>query len=115
MFNNCRKSNKLAEKISQLEGQISQLKEKIPKEYEIRNIAIGVIDDEKKELKRLYEERERVREEVWDTMKVHIDDYAATYMEQLIGKKVKDIEDKLIVELARKAMNMEEKRLEGEE
>lgn len=110
MFNNYKKSKKLEAKISRLEEEISLLKEKIPKEYEIRKIAIGVIDEEKKELKRLYEEREEARDKVWDTMKAHIDDYAAGYMEQLIQEKVKDIEDKLIVELARKAMNMEKKK-----
>lgn len=109
MFNNYKMTKKLWEKISQLEGQISQLKEKIPKQYEIRSIAIGVIDDEKEELKSLYEERERAREEAWNIIQAHIDDYAASYMDQLIQGKVKDIEDKLIVELARKAMNIEGK------
>ena len=43
-------------------------------------------------------------------MKEHLDAYAAEYMKELVEKKVKDIQDKLLVELARKAMNMEEKK-----
>lgn len=96
-------------KIKKLEREISELEEQIPSEYEIRDIAIEAIDDEKEELKRLYEERAKVRQESWDLMRENIDAYAAEYMEELIKKSVKDIEDRLIVELARKAMNMEEK------
>lgn len=110
MFNNYKKSKKLEDKISKLEDKISKLEDKIPKEYDIRSIAIGVIDDEKKELGRLYEERDKARQEAWDFMKENMDTFAAEYMNKIIGEKVKEIEDKLIVELARKAMNMEEKK-----
>lgn len=95
--------------IKKLEKKISKIEDEIPDEYDIRIIAEKVIDENKDELEELYTERAKVREETWNFMKEHLDAYAAEYMKELIEKKVKDIEDKLIVELARKAMNMEEK------
>lgn len=102
MFNNYKKLKKLEKKISKIEDEI-------PDEYDIRIIAEKVIDESKDELEELYTERAKARKEAWDFMKKNIDAYAADYMERLIKESVKDIEDKLIVELARKAMNMEDK------
>ena len=95
--------------IKKLEKKISKIEDEIPDEYDIRIIAEKVIDECKDELEELYTERAKVRKEIWDFMKEHLDAYAAEYMKELVEKKVKDIQDKLIVELARKAMNMEEK------
>ena len=102
MFNNFKEIKKLEKKISKIENEI-------PNEYDIRIIAEKVIDESKDELEELYTEREKTREETWNFMKTHLDAYAAEYMKELVEKQVKDIQDKLIVELARKAMNMEEK------
>lgn len=102
MFNNYKKLKKLEEKISKIEDEI-------PDEYDIRIVAERVVDESKDELEELYTERAKARKEAWDFMKKNIDVYAADYMERLIKESVKDIEDKLIVELARKAMNMEDK------
>lgn len=95
--------------IKKLEKKISKIEDEIPSEYDIRIIAEKVINESKDKLEELYTERAKVREETWNFMKEHLDAYAAEYMKELVEKKVKDIEDKLIVELARKAMNMEEK------
>ena len=89
--------------------KISKIEDKIPDEYDIRIIAEKVIDESKDELEELYTERAKAREETWNFMKEHLDAYAAEYMKELVEKQVKDIQDKLLVELARKAMNMEEK------
>lgn len=95
--------------IKKLERKISKIEDEIPGEYDIRIIAEKVIDEYKDELEELYTERAKAREEAWNFMKDHLDAYAAEYMKGLVEKQVKDIKDKLIVELARKAMNMEEK------
>ena len=102
MFNNFKE-------IKKLEKKISKIKDEIPDEYDIRIIAEKVVDECKDELEELYIERAKVRKETWDFMKEHLDAYAAEYMRELVEKQVKDTKDKLIVELARKAMNMEEK------
>ena len=102
MLNNCKEIEKLKKKISKIEDEI-------PGEYDIRIIAEKVIDERKDELEELYTERAKVREETWNFMKEHLDAYVAEYMKGLVEKQVKDVKDKLIVELARKAMNMEEK------
>lgn len=102
MFNNFKEIKKLEKKISKIEDEI-------PDEYDIRIIAEKVVDECKDELEELYAERAKVRKETWDFMKEHLDAYATEYMRELVEKQVKDTKDKLIVELARKAMNMEEK------
>lgn len=102
MFNNFKEIKKLEKKISKIE-------DKIPDEYDIRIIAEKVINESEDELKELYTERAKAREEAWNFIKEHLDAYAAEYMKELVERQVKDIKDKLIVELARKAMNMEEK------
>ena len=95
--------------IKKLEDKISELEEKIPDEYDIRNIASGVIGAEKAELREIYEVRSDAREEAWNAITSNIEGIVEKRLPALIEKTTKDIQDKLIVELARKAMNMEEK------
>lgn len=100
MFNN--------KEIKKLKKKISKVEDKVPDEYAIRAIAEEVVEESKDELQELYKERAKAKQEAWDFMRERIDVFATEYIKQLIDEKVKDIQDKLIVELARKAMNMEE-------
>ena len=95
--------------IKKLERKITKLEKEIPDETDIRILAEKVLKEREEELNDVYEERMKARAEVFDYMKEHIDAYAKQYLESIIDEKTKDIQDKLIVELARKAMNMEEK------
>lgn len=95
--------------IKKLEDKISELEEKIPNEYDIRNIADKKIWAAKAELSEIYEVRRNAREEAWNAVTSNIEGIVEQRLPDLIEKATKDIQDKLIVELARKAMNMEEK------
>lgn len=95
--------------IKKLEDKISELEEKILDEYDIRNIASKVIEAEKAELREIYEVRRDAREEAWNVITSNIEGIVEQRLPELIEKATKDIQDKLLVELARKAMNMEEK------
>ena len=95
--------------IKELEDKISKLEEKIPDEYDIRNIASEVIGAEKAELREIYEIRRDAREEAWDAVTSSMESIVERRLPALIEEATKDIQDKLIVELARKAMNLEEK------
>lgn len=101
MFNNYKMIKKLEDKISKIE-------EKIPDEYDIRDIANGAIMAEKAKLSDVYELREDAREEAWNAIASKIDDIVEGRLPALVEEATKVIQDKLIVELARKAMNMEE-------
>ena len=92
-----------------LEDKISELEEKIPNEYDIRSIAGEVIEAKKAELSEIYEVRRDAREEAWDAVTSTIENIVEQQLPALIKEATKGIQDKLIVELARKAMNMEEK------
>lgn len=93
--------------IKKLEDKISELEEKIPDEYDIRDIADEAIKAEKAELSKVYEVRRDAREEAWDAITSNIESIVERQLPALVEEVTKDIEDKLIVELARKAMNME--------
>lgn len=95
--------------IKKLEDKISELEEKIPDEYDIRAIAGKVIRAEEAKLSEIYEVRRNAREEAWNVVTSNIENIMEQRLPTLIEEATKDIQDKLIVELARKAMNMEEK------
>lgn len=95
--------------IKKLEDKISELEEKILDEYDIRNIADKAIKVEEAELRDVYEVRRDAREEAWNAITSNIEGIVERRLPELIEEATKDIQDKLIVELARKAMNMEEK------
>ena len=95
--------------VKELENKISELEEKIPNEYDIRDIADKEIGAAKAELSDIYELRRDAREEAWEAVTSNIEGVVERRLPDLIEKATKDIQDKLIVELARKAMNMEEK------
>lgn len=96
--------------IKKLEDKISKLEEKIPDEYDIRDIAGEVIESEKAKLSELYGVRSDAREEAWEAITSNMESIVERQLPDLIEEATKDIQDKLIVELARKAMNMEEKK-----
>lgn len=102
MFNNYKMIKKLEDKISELE-------EKIPDEDDIRNIADGAVRVEEAKLREVYELRRRTKEEAWDAVTSNIEGVVKRHLPGFIEKATKNIQDKLLVELARKAMNMEEK------
>ena len=93
--------------IKKLEDKISELEEQIPDEYDIRKIADEAIRVEEAELSKAYEVREDAREEAWDAITSNMESIVERRLPALIEEATKDIQDKLIVELARKAMNME--------
>ena len=95
--------------IKKLEDKISELEGKIPNEYDIRIIAGEVIGAEKAKLSDIYEVRRDAREEAWNAITDNIENTVEQRLPALIEEATKDIQDKLIVELARKAMNMEKK------
>lgn len=95
--------------IKELENKISELEEKIPNEYDIRIIAGEVTKAEEAKLRDVYELRRDEREKVWNDITSNIEGIVEQRLPALIEEATKDIQDKLIVELARKAMNMEEK------
>lgn len=95
--------------IKELEDRISELEEKIPDEYNIRHIADNVIRAEEAKLSDIYEVRRDAREEAWHAVTDNLEGIVEQRLPALIREATKDIQDKLIVELARKAMNMEEK------
>lgn len=95
--------------IKKLEDKISKLEEKIPDEYDIRGIASEAIEAKKAELSDIYELRRDAREEAWNAITSNVESIVKRRLPDLIEEATKDIQDKLIVELARKAMNMEEK------
>lgn len=95
--------------IKKLEDKISELEEKIPDEDDIRDIASGIIETEKTKLNEIYVVRRDAREEAWDAVTSNMESIVERRLPDLIEKATKDIQDKLLVELARKAMNMEEK------
>ena len=95
--------------IKKLEDKISELEEKIPDEYDIRDIADEAIKTEKAELSKVYEVRRDAREEAWDAITSNIESIVERQLPAFVEEATKDIQDKLLVELARKAMNMEEK------
>lgn len=109
MLNNYKMIKKLEDKISKLEDKISELEEKIHDEDNIRNIAKGEIMAEEAELNRIYEVRGNAREEAWDAVTTNIEGIVEQRLPDFVEKATKDIQDKLIVELARKAMNLEAK------
>ena len=95
--------------IKKLEDKISELEEKIPNEYDIRNIASQVIEAEEAKLSEIHGVRRNAREDAWSAVTSNIEGIVEQRLPDFIEKATKDIQDKLIVELARKAMNMEEK------
>lgn len=95
--------------IKKLEDKISELEEKIPDEYEIRSIAEEEIRAEEAKLSEIYELRRDAREEAWDAVTSNIESIVERQLPAFVEEATKDIQDKLLVELARKAMNMEEK------
>lgn len=109
MFNNYKMIKKLEDKIKKLEDRISELEEEILDEDDIRSIADGEVRAEEAKLREVYELRGDVREEAWDAVASNIESIAERRLPALIEEATKDIQDKLLVELARKAMNMEEK------
>ena len=94
--------------IKRLEDKISELEEKIPDEYDIREIVNNAIEEEKVKLSDIYEVRRDTREKAWDDITSGIEDIVEQRLPDLIREASKDIQDKLIVKLARKAMGMEE-------
>lgn len=102
MFNNYKMIKKLEDKISKLEA-------KIPDEYDIKDIANGIIMAERAKLSEIDEAREDARDEAWEAIASKIDDIVEQRLPVLVEEATKDIQDKLIVELARKAMNLEVK------
>lgn len=93
--------------IKELENKISKLEGKIPDEHDIRNIAFGVIEAKKAELSDIYEVRRRTREEAWEAITSNIEGTVEQRLPALIEEATKDIQDKLLVELARKAMGLD--------
>lgn len=110
MLNNYKMIKKLEDKISELEDKISELEEEISDEDSIRNIAKGEIMAEEAKLNRIYEVRRDAREEAWDAVTSNIESIVERRLPAFVEEATKDIQDKLLVELARKAMNMEEKK-----
>lgn len=102
MFNNYKM-------VRELENKISELEEKIPNEYDIRIIAGKAIKAEEAKLSEIYELRREEREKAWDAITDNIEGIVEQRLPALVEEATKRIQDKLIVELARKAMNMEEK------
>lgn len=109
MLNNYKMIKKLENKIKKLEDKISELEEEIPDEYNIRNIADEAVRTEEAELNKVYEVRRDAREEAWDAVTSNIEGIVERRLPAFVEEATKDIQDKLLVELARKAMNMEEK------
>lgn len=99
--------------IKKLEDKISELEKEIPDEYDIRDIAREVIDEEKEELSNVYEVRSNTREDAWNAIVNNVEGVVKRQLPALVKEATKDIQDKLIVELARKAMNMERKESKG--
>ena len=95
--------------IKKLEDKISELEEKIPDEYDIRSIAGEIVGAEKAELSEIYEVRRDAREKAWNDITSNIEGIVEQRLPALIEEATENIQDKLIVELARKAMNMEKK------
>ena len=96
-------------KIKKLEREISEIKEKIPDETDIEIAVEKALKEREDELDDLYEVKVRARQESYNFVKDRIDAIAQNYIEELIKLEVKNIQDKLLVELARKAMKMEDK------
>lgn len=94
--------------IKKLEDKISELEEKILDEDDIRSIADGEIMAEEAKLNGIYEVRRDAREEAWDAITSNIEGIVERRLPAFVKEATKDIQDKLIVELARKAMNMED-------
>lgn len=109
MLNNYKMIKKLENKISELEDKISELEEEISGEDSIRNIAKGEIMAEEAKLNRVYEVRRDAREEAWDAVTSNIEGIVERRLPGFVEEATKGIQDKLLVELARKAMNMEAK------
>lgn len=95
--------------IKKLEDKISELEEKIPDEYDIRIIAGEKIKEEEAKLSDVYGLRRDEKEKVWNDMTSNMENIVERRLPDLIREAAKDIQDKLIVELAKKVMNMEEK------
>lgn len=96
-------------KIKKLEREISEIREKIPDEDDIENAVAKAIKEREDELDDIYDIKSRARQESYDFIRDRIDAIAQGYIEKLVKSEVKNIQDKLLVELARKAMNMEKK------
>jgi len=107
MLNNYKMIKKLEDKISKLEDKISELEEEILDEDYIRSIAGGEVRAEEAKLNRIYEVRGDAREEAWDAVTSNIESIVERRLPAFVEEATKDIQDKLLVELARKAMNME--------
>lgn len=110
MLNNYKIIKELENKISKLEDKISELEEEILDEDYIRSIAGGEVRAEEAKLNRIYEVRGDAREEAWDAVTNNIEGIVERRLPAFVEEATKDIQDKLLVELARKAMNMEEKK-----
>lgn len=99
--------------IKKLEDKFSELEEKILDEDDIEDIVDGAIRNammaEEAELNKIYQVRSDAREEAWEAVTSNIESIVERRLPDLIEKATKNIQDKLIIELARKAMNMEMK------
>lgn len=95
--------------IKELENRISELEEKIPNEYDIRIIADEAIKAEEAKLSGIYEVRRAEKEKAWNDITSNIEGIVEQRLPALIEEATKVIQDKLLIELARKVMNMEEK------
>lgn len=96
-------------KIRKLEREVSKIRDEIPDEGDIENIVAKAIEEREDELEYLYDIKSKARQESFDFIRDRVDAIAQEYIERLVKSEVKNIQDKLLVELARKAMNMEEK------
>lgn len=100
-------------KIKKLEREISEIREKIPDEDDIEeyieDAVAKAIRGREDELDDLYLVKSKARQEAYDFIRDRVNAIAQNYIEELVKSEVKNIQDKLLVELARKAMNMEEK------
>ena len=96
-------------KIKKIERELSEIKKKIPDEDDIKNAIAKAIKEREDELDDFYEVKAKARQESYNFIKDRIDAIAQNYIEEVIKLEVKNIQDKLLVELARKVMKMEEK------
>ena len=96
-------------KIRELKREISKIREEIPDEDDIENVVTKAIKEREDELDDLYEIKSRARQESYDFIRDRIDAIAQEYIEKLVKSEVKNIQDRLLVELARKVMKMEDK------
>lgn len=102
--------NKLDGRIDELEERIDELEEDIVARSDIREVVDDYVERITSEIKQSVESKYQVRADVQDEIMNNVDQIVHRDLAEVVKRECKYISDRLLVELARKAIGLEGKK-----